>query len=337
MLSLGLRLGDRSGGRSGGGHRGCPGGRGSLDRLSDRGGGNNSRHLLVECLAQGLDVLGHGVPICETQHWGGVGRSSDDLVETGINILDLGGRDIGFFRDPASQKLVEDYTGGEDIRAGVDRPWILDHFRGGVVGGAENDALALALIGEAGQSEVADLGPFLAVQEDVGRLDVAVQDARLMGVGETFADAGHQAGDFVLFNGLAVGGVVERLPVHELHHDIGHVVDFTEIVDADEVRVVEHGHGLGLVLEPPTEVLVLTKFARENLDCHVPLKGLLASLVDCAHSPLRDEGQNIVGRQKFVKFLGARGLELRREGHYGWCCAEVLRRARLVKKMCLNP
>ena len=163
-----------------------------------------------------------------------------------------------------------------------------------------------------------------------------MENARFVGVGETLADSGHQTGDLFLFNGLAVGGVVEGLAVHEFHHDIEHVVDFTEVVDADKVRVVQLGHRLGLILEPFAKLPVFAKLAREDLDCHIAFQGLLVRLVDRPHSPLCDESQDIVGGKELMKLLGGGSLELWGEGHRAWKGEKALGRTLFVKKMCLN-
>ncbi len=100
--------------------------------------------------------------------------------------------------------------------------------------------------------------------------------------------------------------------------------------------MVQLGHRLGLILEPFAKLHVFTKLAGENLDRHIAFQGLLVRLVDCPHSPLCDEGQDIVGGKEFVKLLGVGSLELWGEGHRAWKCEKALGRTLFVKKMCLN-
>ena len=105
------------------------------------------------------------------------------------------------------------------------------------------------------------------------------------------------------------------LPVHELHDDVGHAVDLAEVVDADEVRVVELGHGLGLGLEAAAEVLRRRRTRGEDLDGDVAVEGVLAGLVDGPHAALGDEGVDVVGGQEFLDFGGVGGLEQGLGGH----------------------
>ena len=51
--------------------------------------------------------------------------------------------------------------------------------------------------------------------------------------------------------------LLERLPVDELHRDVGRAVPLGAVEDADDVRVREAGRGLGLAAEALTEFRVL--------------------------------------------------------------------------------
>ncbi len=132
-----------------------------------------------------------------------------DLVEAWVDILDLRGGHVVLLGELAGEEFVENDAGGENIGPGIDRARALGHLRGGVVRCSEDDAFSLGFLREAGQTEVSDFRAFFPIQEDIGGFDVTVENACFVGVGETFADSGHQTGDLSLFNGLAVGGVVE--------------------------------------------------------------------------------------------------------------------------------
>ena len=155
-----------------------------------------------------------------------------------------------------------------------------------------------------GESEVADLWLGIHGEEDVGGFDIAVEDACLVGVSETAADAGDEAGCFLLFDGDSVCGVVEGFAVNELHDDIEHSVDVTEVVDADEVGVIEAGHRFGLGLEAGTELFVGAEFAREDFDGDGAIEGASSGLVDGTHAAGRDEALDLVGGKEGDEFLG---------------------------------
>ena len=108
---------------------------------------------------------------------------------------------------------------------------------------------------------------------------------------------------------------MEGFPIYEFHHDVEHVIDLPKVVYTDKIWVIQLGHGLGLILESLTEVLILPEFTGQDFYRDVPFKGFLVGLVNCPHPSLCDEGEDIIGREKLLKLLGAGGLELRRGGH----------------------
>src|SRR5581483_2339143 len=87
---------------------------------------------------------------------------------------------------------------------------------GGLLGGhvprgAEEGAAAGQgrVVGVAGQAEVGDPDDALVVEEQVGRLDVAVDDAAGVGVGEAVGGLGADVGDPAVVVGWWGGRVVE--------------------------------------------------------------------------------------------------------------------------------
>ena len=98
---------------------------------------------------------------------------------------------------------------------------------------------------DARDAEVGDLDAAVVVDEDVGGLQVAVDHALPVRVGEPVE---HLADDLpgvleaVLRHLLEV--VRERLAVHQLHHDAGEVLGLDEVVDRGDARVREAPDGL---------------------------------------------------------------------------------------------
>src|SRR5437762_2482257 len=84
------------------------------------------------------------------------------------------------------EELIEHDAGREDVRAPIDR-LALDLFRRHVGRGSDHGAGArrLALLalrlGDAGDAEIGQFGVAAGIDQDIGRLDVAVDDARLVG------------------------------------------------------------------------------------------------------------------------------------------------------------
>ena len=106
--------------------------------------------------------------------------------------------------------------------------------------------------GGPGQAEIEDLDAAAAAfQPDVGRLDVAVDQAVLVGrrqpLGDLPADAQH-LGDGQLAS-RASRRSSSGSPLQELHGQEGHAAVLADLVDGDDVVVLDGGRGLGLAQE----------------------------------------------------------------------------------------
>src|SRR5205085_1766153 len=85
------------------------------------------------------------------------------------------------------------------------------------------------------------------LQQDVRRLQVAVQDAVLVGVVHRPRDRGDQAGGVGGGDELTRGaGGRQAGAVHQLHREEVPAGVLADVVDRDDVRVVQAGGGLGL-------------------------------------------------------------------------------------------
>ena len=104
----------------------------------------------------------------------------------------------------------------KNIGAVVHRLWCVDHFGCGVAGGAVNlRTFLMAGADRMGQAEVANFWLVVMIEQNIRRLDVAVDDAVFVSVGEALADAGDEADHFVWLDRMTVGAVEKRLTRHE--------------------------------------------------------------------------------------------------------------------------
>ena len=55
--------------------------------------------------------------------------------------------------------------------------------------------------------------------------------------------------------------MVKRNAMYHLHDNVEQAIDFPEIINADEVRVIELGHAFGLTLKRRAEFKVFTEVA----------------------------------------------------------------------------
>ncbi len=135
-----------------------------------------------------------------------------------------------------------------------------------------------------GQAEIGDVRMAFPVDEDVRRLQVAVEDASQVGVLDGLGGLDHQGG-------CGTGPFAERFeligevaPLDELHAEIALAVVLAHLVDRHDAGVVEQGDRLGLVLEPEQVGVIGQHAGLDHLECDGPVEVDLPSLVDDAHA-----------------------------------------------------
>ena len=147
-----------------------------------------------------------------------------------------------------------------------------------------------------GDAEVGDLHPALFVEQDVFRLDVAVDDALFVGVLQRLADFRN---DGERLGGRQLSGLQQlsqRQAVHKLHQQIETSPHLTysdksrletctsaEIIDGDDVRMIQPRQRVGFALESLGELRVLLFFRREYFQGDEPVQPRLARLIDRTH------------------------------------------------------
>ena len=161
-----------------------------------------------------------------------------------------------------------------------------------------------------GQPEVADVRLAALVEQDVGRLQVAVQDAPLVRVVHRL---GH--GRDHPHGGPGIGGEV-RQPLGEaragdqLHREVAPLLVPPDLEDRHDVRVVEPRHGLGLVLEPPEIVLGGQQAGLEHLQGDGSVEADLARLVDDPHAAPAEHAAQLVVAERAHPILQRAGSGL---------------------------
>ena len=227
-------------------------------------------------------------------------RADDDEVEVGRDVRtevrrsgrrlrevlhrDLD-RAVARERHLAGEQLEEDDPRRVEVRRLVDRRAAC-LLRGEVLRGADDRAL-LRHLARAGarDAEVRDLHDALGVDDDVVRLDVAVDDAVAVRVAERGEDLarvrdrdGHRA------EAARADELLERSPLDVLHDDVVGAVELAAVEDRDDVRVGEAGGVRRLSTEALDELLVVRVPAVQHLDGDPAAQLLVLGEVDVGHA-----------------------------------------------------
>jgi len=136
----------------------------------------------------------------------------------------------------------------------------------------------------------------LHVQEDVARLEVAVQDAALVGVVDGVGERGQEPGGFSRRR-PAVGSrqpMRQAATLDELHAQVRMAGVGADLVDGQDVGVVEVGGGLGLGAEALQVGRGRPRAGQQHLEGDDATQAFLPRLVDDAHAAARDLVEHLV-------------------------------------------
>ncbi len=200
-------------------------------------------------------------------------------------------------RRPARQQLIEDGAQRVDVAG---RPNLLAlaagllgrHVRRRPHDGARG---RLANVVELlGQTEVGDFGRAVLRQQDVGRLQVAVNDAFVVrclhGAGQRL----QQACGLPCRQRGAVELPVQAAAGTELQGEEGPAVVLADLVDLDDVRVLEAGDGLGLGAETCQLRLAGVAAGQDHLEGDDAAQLDVPRLVDDTHATLAELAEDLV-------------------------------------------
>ena len=252
---------------------------------------------LVGRLVALVDVLGER--LLQDRHQGVVVGALRDQVEVRLLVGDLvedRHEVVGVEGPPPGRELEEHAADAEQVAAPVHLRAL--HLLGGHVVRGSHDVPGAGHGGggQARHPEVHDLHRPVFLDEDVGGLDVAVDDAGLVGVGEPgqhLHDHRHLPLDGHR-RGLA-HRLLEVLALQELHRDEGRAVGVAaEVEDGDQVRVLHLRDRPGLASEALLELGVVRDLGDHDLEGHVAVEDGVVGEVDLAHGALAEGAQDLV-------------------------------------------
>ena len=233
---------------------------------------------------------------------------------------------IGPERRLAGKQLVEDDAERVDVDSRRDRLASALSLLGSHVARRPHDR---ARRGEAarfrrfdplGQAEVGHQG-YQAIEriirtaskQDIGRLQVPVQDSALVSVMHGASHRRHQARGIAGVVPEPGGQECEIAAFDQLHAEIVVALVLTHLIDRDNMRMIEVRGGLGLKSEAEQVIIGREPPGPNHLECQNAIQADLASTVDHSHAPLRDHALQFVvakildvarawlGRQTFTR------------------------------------
>ena len=228
------------------------------------------------------------------------------------------GVEHGPFAVPAERKrpgghLVEDDAERPDVGAGVDV--LARGLFGGHVGdradGHPRDRHP-GLAGQLGQAEVEDLGLSIGRDHDVARLDVAVDDAVLVGLGQPPGDLGGDPDRFGRRQVPLGDPVLQAFARIAGHDDVkAAVLGLIDLVDGADVGVVEARRGARFVDETLPGLGVRRRARGEELEGDRPVETEVLGFVNDTHAaPAEPAGDAVLPGHGFAGAdLGLRDLQ----------------------------
>ncbi len=231
-------------------------------------------------------------------------------------------------RAVAREHLVEDRAEGEEVAAGVGRP-SAHLLRRHVADRSEDDSrlgpgrrgrqirlLARALFGvrQLREAEVEDLQPPVLRDEEVLRLQVAVDDPLLVRRGKPVRHLERVVDRLARREPSAGEGRAQRLTFQKLADDVRRPFMRADVVDRRDVGMIEQPRRLRLLLEPPQPVRVVGEGGRQNLNRHLAREPRVPCAIHLTHPSGAEGREDLIwtklaaGRDRHLKLLAAKRL-----------------------------
>ena len=215
-------------------------------------------------------------------------------------------RCLALERPAPRQEFVEDDTDGVQVAACIERigvPLLRAHVAGGAADDPGLRQRRRAIVGllDLRDPEVEHLHEIPLVparpNHHVGRLEIPVQDAVLVGLGEGAQDLRADADHTVLRDReLLDDHAAEVLAVNVLHrHEERSVRQRAEVGHLDDVRVSEAGGGARLALEPLDEQWIGGERPLQDLERHGCVESDVPGQVHVSHAAAADPLVDVVG------------------------------------------
>ena len=212
-------------------------------------------------------------------------------------VVNDGKRRIRAERHAPDHQFVEDDAQRIQISARVEIAVAHRLFGRDVMRRAQQNVMAeraVAQLRHPCQPEVGHVRNAIVVDDDVRGLDVAVQHTLTMRVIERVANRRHQAQNLLDGQRRGVEFSLERASFDVLHDQIRSPIEFVNVEDRDNVRMLQTRDDLRFTLEAGEEVLVFLKGFVQHLDRDSAIQPGVVSLVDGRHPARTHLGDDFV-------------------------------------------
>ena len=145
-----------------------------------------------------------------------------------------------------------------------------------------------------GQAEVQDFDRSLRRDLDVGRLQIAVDDALLVGRLQGLRDLQGNLEGFVRRDGASADPLRQRRTLHQLQDERSQLARFLQAVDDTDVGMIERRQQLRFPLKPAQHLAIPDEPLRQNLERHLTAQLSIGGPIHCTHSAFAEFGRNLV-------------------------------------------